>query len=263
MEEQSIGSPGDPETTRALKSLANLSELPDQVIQELSKICVRRRYGAGQTIAEIDGTWEFIGIVGDGILRLQKAMLDGRQHIVGLLVEGDMFGRIFNEALHFSIEAATDAEVFTFRRRQFENMLVRTPELDKLLLQNVLSELDRARDWMIILSYPKIRARLAGFLLLFCTRFQAVDHLITVVDCSIRIHIPLSRPDMAHLLGTRVESISRALHALADDGLIEILRPDLIEVRRLEALFEEAGESEFGRPASLKRLARAVRKSSD
>ena len=263
MEEQPIASSGDPETIRALKSITNFTTLPDAVMQDLSNICVRRQYRAGQTITEIDGTWDCIGIVGDGILRMQKGMLDGRQHIVGLLVEGDMFGCVFNETLRFSVEAATDAEVYTFRRKPFEDMLLRTPELDKLLLLNVLSELDRARDWMIILANPKIRGRLAGFLLLLCTRFQAVDHLITVVDRAIRIRIPLSRPDIAHLLGTRVESVSRALHALADDGILKILRPDFIEVQQIEVLSVEAGESEFGTSPSLERLVRTIQKTHD
>ena len=249
--------------TCALSELSDFRDLPDAVRNDLEAICRRRSYKAGQTIAEIGTHPDTTGIVRDGILRMQKSLPDGRQHVVGLLVAGDLFGQVFDGGMHFSVEAATDAEVFAFERGRFESILLQSPELDRLLLLNLMSELDRARDWMIILAHPKIRGRLAGFLLLLCTRFQNVDHVITVKDRAIRIHIPLSRPDMAHLLGTRVESISRALHALADDGLIKIMQPDLVEVGQVAALSEEAGEPDLGDPASLERLVRLIQKTTD
>jgi CRP/FNR family transcriptional regulator len=181
---------------------------------------------------------------------MQKYLPDGRQHVVGLLVEGDMFGRAFDGDMHFSLEAATDAEVYTFPRPTFESILLRSPELDRLLLLNLLNELDRARDWMIILANSKVRGRLAGFLLLLCTRFGHVPNMISVANERLRVQIPLSRPDVAHLLGTRIESVSRGFHALANDGLIEILRPDLIELCNLEELAEEAGEPDIGDQAA-------------
>jgi len=246
-----------------LKELLDFRDLPDPVRKDLEAICRRRSYKAGQTIAEIGTHLDTIGIVRDGILRMQKSLPDGRQHVVGLLVAGDLFGRVFDGGMHFSVEAATDADIFSFERGRFESILLRSPELDRLLLLNLMNELDRARDWMIILANPKIRGRLAGFLLLLCTRFQTVDHLITVKDRAVQIRIPLSRPDVAHLLGTRVESISRALHALADDGLVRILQPDLVEVEQIAALTEEAGEPDLGDPASLERLVRLIQKTSN
>ena len=251
-----------PETQCGLTELTGFRDLSDAVQEDLRAICRPRSYKAGQTIAEIGTHLDTIGIVRDGILKMEKSLADGRQHVVGLLIEGDLFGRVFNGATHFSVEAATDAEIFSFDKARFEAILLRSPELDRLLFLNLMSELDRARDWMIILAHPKIRGRMAGFLLLLCTRFQNVDHLITVRERAVRIRIPLCRPDVAHLLGTRVESISRALHALADDGLIRILQPDLVEVEQIAALTEEAGEPDMGDPASLERLVRLIQRTS-
>ncbi|WP_172960976.1 Crp/Fnr family transcriptional regulator [Oceaniglobus roseus] len=246
-----------------LRLLPGFDELPEPILKELQAIVVRRSFEAGQTVVEADAPSRFTCIVRTGILRMQKDLPDGRQHIVGILVEGDLFGRVFNGNMHFSIEAATDAEILAFPRAAFEALLLRSPELDRLLLLHLLSELDRARDWMIILANPKVRGRLAGLLLLLCTRLQTVDHLVTVSGRAVRVRIPLSRPDVAHLLGTRVESVSRALHALADDGLLDIVRPDLLEIRNLQALTEEAGEPDLADTASLLRLVKAMRKSAD
>lgn len=246
-----------------LRELDGFTELPEEIRQELRSICRTRTFSAGQIIAEIGMPPPFSGVVRSGILRMQKSLPDGRQHVVGLLVEGDMFGRIFNGEMHFSLEAATEAEVYTFPKPRFESILLRSPALDRLLLLNLLTELDRARDWMIILANPKVRGRLAGFLLLLCTRFRKVGGMVSVANERLRIRIPLIRPDIAHLLGTRIESVSRGFHALADDGLIEVLRPDLIDLCNLEALADEAGEPDIGDQAAHEMMRLSLRKALD
>jgi CRP/FNR family transcriptional regulator len=219
-------------------------DVPAETRAELDRLCRVRRYCAGRAVLEEATVTDFVGTVRSGILRMQKTLADGRQHVVGLLVEGDMFGRVFDGAVEFSIEAATDAEVCVFPRAPFEALLMRSPELDRAVLLNVLNELDRARDWMIILSNQKITSRLCGFLILICSRFAAVDHLVQAKGDGIEVRIPISRTDLAHLLGTRPESLSRAFHALADEGVIDLLGPDRVFLRDLGALAERAGEDE-------------------
>lgn len=219
--------------------------------EDLDRLCRVKRYDRGQTVFREESDTDFVGTVRSGILRMQKTLADGRQHVVGLLVEGDMFGRVFDGTIEFSIEAASDAEICVFPRGAFEALLMRSPDLDRAVLLNVLNELDRARDWMIILSNQKISSRLAGFLILMCARFATVDHLVEAKENGIEVRIPISRTDLAHLLGTRPESLSRAFHALADAGVIVLLGPDRVLLRDLHALAESAGEDE---PATLPRL---------
>ena len=259
MEERLSDPAEDRGNTCGLRELKGFDELPEDLRQELRSICRLRDFSAGQTIAEVGSPPPFSGVVRSGILRMQKSLPDGRQHVVGLLVEGDMFGHVIDGDMHFSLEAATDAELYTFPRPRFESILLRSPALDRLLLLNLLNELDRARDWMIILANPKVRGRLAGFLLLLCTRFRSVQDMISVENQRLRVKIPLSRPDIAHLLGTRIESVSRGFHALAGDGLIEMLRPDLIDLCNLEDLAEEAGEPDIGDQAALEMLRLSMR----
>ncbi|MGR3322987.1 MAG: Crp/Fnr family transcriptional regulator [Pseudooceanicola sp.] len=232
------------------------------IMRQLEAACRVETYRAGQTLIHEHESQHYVACVKSGFLRMQKSLSDGRQHIVGLLVEGDMFGRIFDEPQRFSIEAATDAEVCTFQRGVFEDLMSRSPDLEKAILLNILNELDRARDWMIILSCQKVTGRLAGFLLILATRFAAVDHIMQGRDGRIDVHIPISRMDLAHLLGTRTESISRALHALADEGHLEILRPDLIRILDIDALAAEAGDEELAGRMDLKGIVQMAQRRS-
>ena len=236
----------------ALSGLPLFCELRPDVRSALQEICFVKRYSAGQTVAEEGEPTDFVGCVLSGFLRMQKTLADGRQHIVGLIVEGDLFGRVFDHKVGFAIEAATDVEFCAFPRRDFEAILTRYPEFDRVVLLNILNELDRARDWMVILSNQTVASRVAGFLLMMCTRFARVDHILTSSANGIEVKIPISRTDLAHLLGARTESISRGLHALADDGDIEILAPDRILIRDFEALAARTGEEGMEFFATLK-----------
>lgn len=234
-------------TTSAGCELAKLPpfrDLPASVSKKLADISRLIRYRAGQTVAHDGEKTSFIGCVGEGVLRMQKTLPDGRQHIVGLLVEGDMFGRVLDGPLHFAIEAATDVSVCAFKRRPFEALLEQSPELERSVLLNILNELDRARHWMLILSQRKVSSRIAGFLLMLCTELDQAAAAVGPEHGAVDVTIPISRTDLAHLLGSRPESISRALHALADAGWIEMKTPYQIRILDIDALVAQSGEED-------------------
>ncbi len=244
---------------RGSVDLSLLAGIQPETRDALDAMCRVKHYRSGQTVVPEDETVDFVGCVLTGILRMQKTLADGRQHIVGLLVERDIFGRVFDGPAEFAIEAATDAEICAFPRVAFEALLTRSPDLERAVLLNITNELDRAREWMIILSNQRVAGRVAGFLLLMCTRFSGVDHILTPTSGGIEVRIPIGRTDLAHLLGTRPESISRALHALGDQGDIDILEPDRILIRDATALARAADEDELQTSITLKDILSARR----
>lgn len=228
-----------------LDNLATFDGLPKPLLDELRAMCTPRVYENNQQVAEELEQLGFIGFVSKGILRLQRLQVDGRLHIVGLLVENDMFGRLFNGPLHFSITATGRTELCAFPRAPFEALTTRWPELDRLLMLNILNELDAAREWMLILSNHRVTERLAGFLVMLCRRWAMVAKLSRVEVNRMTLTIPLSRSDLADFLGARPESLSRAFHALADDGLIRLETPYEIEILDLSALIDLSGNEDL------------------
>jgi len=234
-----------------------LRDLGEPVLAELEEICTKVTFRPGQMVLGEGVTPGYIGCVSGGILRMQRTLLDGRQQIVGLLVEGDMFGHVIEGPSGFAIEAATEASICMFRREPFEALVSRSVELERFLLLNTLNELDRARDWMVILTNYKTSVRLAGFLVVLCTRFLGVDHIFETGSGRLEVNIPITRVDLAHLLGARVESISRAFSALAKAGIIEVRTPYLIEILDIRRLVEEAGDEDMESVQALEQLMRS------
>jgi len=228
-----------------LSDVSALHGLGGPLLTELESICTKATFQPGQIVLAEGMAPDYIGCVRQGILRMQKTLYDGRQQIVGLLVEGDMFGHVIEGPASFAIEAAGETSICMFKRKPFEALLNRSLKLERLLLLNTLNELDRARDWMVILTNYKTSVRLAGFLVVLCTRYFGVDHIMQVGSGRLELNIPITRVDLAHLLGTRVESISRAFGALTKKGVIEVKTPYLIEILDIEKLFEMAGNEDL------------------
>lgn len=241
-----LNAPGKTSNTCDLDASPLFSTLPDESRAELMKICRMRRYEAGQTVIADEEMPSFVGCISEGILRMQKNMPDGRAHIVGLLVESDMFGRVFDGTSNFAVEAATDVSLCCFDRVGLEALLSRDPILERLFLINVLDELDAAREWIMLLGGRRVTERLAAFLLILCRRWSRLHGVLSEEHGNMLVHVPVSRSDLAHYLGTRVETISRAIRALADDGIIAIKDPYHLEILNLARLSEAAGNDSYG-----------------
>lgn len=180
-----------------------------------------------------------MGFVLQGVLGMVTAV-DGRTpHVLGLLLPGDSFGRVFNGPMPHSIEALTDAVILRVERDAFERVMRAYPDVEHHFIVNMLHELDAARTWVMILNGTRVFERVAAFIAILVQRLgkqPAADAPRPAV-----LQLPLCRDDIARCLGIRKESLSRALHRLDEDGLIRLLAPDRIEVPDFDALVEASG----------------------
>lgn len=234
-----------------VKRLSTFEGLPDELLDELAGLCTVKRYAPDQMVADENELLSFIGFVSHGILRLEKLQIDGRVNVVGLLVENDMFGRLFNGPVHFYIAATNDTEICAFPRNPFESLVSKWPELDRLIMLNILNELDAAREWMLILMNYRVTERLAGFLTLLYRRWANIAKMTSPGGDKVTLTIPVSRSDLANFLGTRPESLSRAFHALADEKLISLHTPYEIEIHDISALMELSKSEDFFPPRAI------------
>jgi CRP-like cAMP-binding protein len=153
-----------------------------------------------------------------------------------------MYGRFHEQQFSYRIEALADSEVVTCRRDVFERLLHQAPAAERLFLVDMLDELDAAREWLLVLGGPKVVQRVASFLLVLCQRQlrgQGVD--AQRHDDPINLTLAIRRADLAHYLGARPESLSRAFHELAESGIIRINDPYDFDVLDFAGLTDFAG----------------------
>jgi CRP/FNR family transcriptional regulator, anaerobic regulatory protein len=207
-------------TVRDPPCLAILGGADPKMREAITQLCAVKRFRAGETVQhETDGA-RFVGFVVEGVLRLVKYRPDGHKHIIGLLFEDAMFGRLFDRMPPVTVEASTDAVIISFERRAFEALLMQNRELEHRILMAVCDELDSAHEGMLILSSPLKSERVATFLLQVWRHARARSPDGANVET---ITLPVSRVDMAQYLGTSPETISRILSGFVRDKVIGAL----------------------------------------
>jgi CRP/FNR family transcriptional regulator len=148
------------------------------------------------------------------VLKVTRMQADGGVQIVGLLYPGDFVGTLFADRSADAITALGDADLCVYPRQALEEMLVRHPAAGRLLLRRTLATLGEVRRWMPMLARARADARVAALLLDIARRCGAEG------DGMFRL--PLSRGAMAEALGLAVETVSRHMTALQNDGVIQL-----------------------------------------
>lgn len=176
-------------------------------------------------------------IVVSGVVKLVSVLGDGRQQIVGLLFPSDWIGTVFSHTATTSAEAATDVELCSYDRGQFERVMKENPDLEHEILEKVVDDLDAARAWMAVLGRRSAQEKLASFLMQLCRKWD-VDHCAHVQPASNMptVEIPLTRAEIADYLGMTIETVSRSFSKFRAAGLIELLDSRTMMIKDPDAL---------------------------
>ena len=187
---------------------------------------------------------EFVGSVVRGVASLTQAMEDGRTQMVGLLLPSDFVGRPGRESAAYDVVATTDLVMCCFRKKPFEDMMVRTPHIAQRLLEMTLDELDADREWMLVLGRKTAREKIASLLSIIARRDATLN--LAGVEGPLEFDLPLTREAMADYLGLTLETVSRQVNALKRDGVIDLVGKRHVIVPDFDRLSEEAGDDSDG-----------------
>jgi len=215
----------------AVRDSAICSSLSEAELRTLNGLGRHQVLKRGQTLVWQGDESLLVGNVIDGALKLSVSTVDGREQTLGIMVASDFIGRPFGPRTNHSVVALTDAEICTFRRSEFDTFARCHPDLEHSLLQRTLTELDRTRQWMQLLARKSASAKVASFLFEMGSR--------TARDSAagpIRFDLPLSRQDIADLLGLTIETVSRQITHLRDEGIIETPTRRAVIVHDLDRL---------------------------
>lgn len=169
-------------------------------------------------------------IITSGRVKLVKEDRSGRRQIVRLVQGPDLLGdRSFfaEKPYRCTGEVMEDATIRFLQPHYFWSIFGRNPATLRLLAQRFADELGRAEDYMHCISVCTINARMATRLLNASKRPDLAhgpkgEFILTE-----------TRTELAQVLGTTPEAVSRSLAKLCSKGLISV------SGRRVRVLNEE------------------------
>lgn len=211
----------------------------------------RRRVAAGTELVSEFETCSHLYVVVDGWMAMKRILEDGRQQILDFVLPGDVIGDATgqSQALKFSVEALTDAEVICVPASRVPELLQRIPSLAPALLQAMQRALSRAYDGLTDIGRRSAREAVSSFLLRMEERIRAA--VGERPDGS--VEFPLTQENIGDALGLTAVHVCRTLRALSKEGIVSACRKGLA-VSDHDRLAEIAGlDMEFDAPAVAKR----------
>lgn len=223
-----------------VRDRALCASLDDEQLAALSSLGVQRQLVRGETLIRAGDPPLVCANLQTGVMKLCAVTASGEEAITGLLFPGDFIGRPFMGSADYDIVALTDVELCVFPRAAFERALHDHRRMEQLLLERTLGELDRARRSLVTLGRASAGARVAGFL-------DDIARRMAVSGCQPgsgpngrAFDLPLSRGEIADVLGLTIETVSRQMTRLRTAGLIDLPGGRSIVVRDAAGLASEA-----------------------
>ena len=151
-----------------------------------------------------------------GALKIANIDTDGQEQILSVIHPAGFVGEMFAPVAHHNVIALTDSRLCLFTRSDYEAAVTRFPPLAAALLRRSSEELLEARILLDLKGRRSAKAKVSGLLSAFAKAASTSS-----CHSTDRFMLPLSRNDMASLLGLTIETVSRQLTGLEKSGLIQ------------------------------------------
>lgn len=228
--------------TCLVRNSAICSALDEDEVQALNSIGRRRALAPGESLVWEGDQSILVANVIEGMLKLTSGTEDGREQIVGVVYPSDFIGRPFGATTNHSITALTEAKVCVFGRSDFDRFAADHPKLEHKLLTRTLGELDRTRQWMLLLSRKTAGEKVATFLLDMAQRLAEASCAPGDTPPPLtHFALPFTRQQIGDILGLTIETVSRQMTQLKRDGLIDLPTRREVTIRDRGALEAAAG----------------------
>jgi CRP-like cAMP-binding protein len=202
-------------------------------LREIRNIAVDRLYGKGRTIFLEGDDGNGFYVIADGKVKIFKVSMDGKEQILHIYGPGHPFGEVpvfSGKKFPANAQSLLKSHLLFFPRSAFIDLISKNPSLSLNMLAMLSMRLRQFTVQVENLSLKEVPGRLASYLL----------YLSEEQKSSTQVSLPVSKGQLASLLGTIPETLSRILAKMSGNHFIRVEGSDihLLDLVGLEALAE-------------------------
>ncbi len=219
-------------TPELVLGIPHLSMLPLAEAERFARELVVRRYASREFIAVEGEPCRGFFVLLSGRARIFRSGADGREQILRLLAPGDTFGEVpvFDGGPNpATVEALDTCDVALVPSAAFRLIVARYPEVAAALLEHFARRLRSFTELVEQISLQTVQQRIARYLYM-TAREEGVDSPDGLV-----VPRTITQQDLAALVGSVREVVSRTMRVMEEDGVVEIRRKEIL-VRDIGAL---------------------------
>jgi CRP-like cAMP-binding protein len=205
------------ERTQALRAIPLFASLEENGLQEIADLLIDRKFPKDAVIFEDGSIGDYMYVIRSGEVKVTKMSEDGREKILEILGEGEFFGEMAlldRQPRSASVKTTRACTLLALSRQDFSALLRRDPDISLELIRELVRRIRETDEQIRGLLFERVEARTRRLL-----RRRATEAVPDRPDR--RATPPITHQQLADLVGTSRETITRVLKELKDAGWLE------------------------------------------
>ena len=189
--------------------------LPEDQIGAIKQIAVEKHISKGEIIFSEGEEGKGFFVVAEGRVKVFKVSAEGKEQILHIFSPGQPFGEVpvfAGQRFPANAQAIEKTQVFFFPRVAIVNLIAANPSLALNMLAVMSKKLREFSVQIENLSLKEMPARLATYII-YLSEAQGNDEAVT---------LKISKGQLASILGTIPETLSRIFAKLSSQNLIRV-----------------------------------------
>lgn len=210
-------------TIEQIAAIPLFQGLPRPQLEDLNAIVAERKVKRGETIFSEGEEATGFYVVNTGRVKIFKLSLEGKEQTLHLLGPGEPFGEVpvfAGTRFPASAEALEETRLLYFPREAFVALIQKTPALALNMLAVLSLRLHKFTVLVEDLSLKEVPGRLAAYLLYLSEQQRGAAALA----------LNVTKSQLASLLGTIPETLSRIITRMSKEGIIASEAPSSLRI---------------------------------
>jgi len=200
---------------KIISQIQLFQNLPGQDLEKIREIAIDKFYDKGRIIFLEGDDGNGFYMVADGKVKVFKVSMDGKEQILHIYGPGNPIGEVAvfaGKQFPANAETLLKSHLLFFPRSAFVNLISKNPSLSLNMLAMLSMRLRQFTMQVENLSLKEVPGRLASYLV----------YLSQEQDGEEKVTLPVSKGQLASLLGTIPETLSRIFAKMSSNGLIAV-----------------------------------------
>jgi CRP/FNR family transcriptional regulator len=189
--------------------------LPEDQLKEIERIAVNRNFVKREAIFSEGEDADGFYLVAKGLVKIFKVSSEGKEQILHIFGPGEPFAEVpvfSGQKFPANAEAIKKSELVFFQKTSFVRLISSNPSLALNMLAVLSLRLRQFTVQVENLSLKEVPGRLAAYLIYLSEEQDKRDFVV----------LNISKGQLASLLGTIPETLSRIFSKMTSQNLIEV-----------------------------------------
>jgi len=230
-------------TTCTVRGRTEWCDLSKEHLDILQRAKSARNFLPGEPIYHEGAPCDGVHCIAEGMVGIRKLDEAGNSILLRLSHPGETLGyrSLLTGGDHrTTAEALAPSTICFIDQRTVWHLLKSAPAIGLRFLQHAAHDLDSAEEKALQSATLTVRGRLAHLLLVFRERYAIAED-----EDGFELQLPLSRQDLAAMIGIRPESMSRTIRHLHDNGVAKFAGRR-VHIPSVEVLLGELDAGKMG-----------------